>query len=71
MRKVQTMHGKIERNQKIYRVFAIYGEVADGDPMIYIGRTKMANLTTVLRYYRNESKIAKDLFQPDIFQALR
>ena len=29
MRKVQTMHGKIERNQKIYRVFAIYGEVAD------------------------------------------
>ncbi len=58
------MRERTERNQKIYRVFAIYGEVADGDPMIYIGRTKMANLATVLRYYRNESKIAKDLFQP-------
>lgn len=53
-----------ERNQKRYRVFAIYGEVEGGDPIIYIGQTKMADLKTVLRYYRNESKIAKDLFQP-------
>ena len=60
------MRVRTERKQKIYRVFAIYGEVADGDPIIYIGRTRMTNLTTVLRYYRNESKIAKDLFQPDM-----
>ncbi len=55
-----------ERNQKRYRVFAIYGEVDGGDPIIYIGQTKMADLKTVLRYYRNESEIAEDLFRPGI-----
>lgn len=53
-----------DRNKKRYRVFAIYGEVNGGDPIIYIGQTKMADLKTVLRYYRNGSEIAQDLFRP-------
>jgi len=55
-----------ERNQKRYRVFAIYGEVEGSDPMIRIGQTKMADLKTVLRYYRNESKTAQDLFKSGV-----
>ena len=55
-----------ERKRSRYRVFAIYAEQPDDDPLIYIGVSRMKDLRKLFRYYRNESAIARPLFEPGI-----
>ena len=60
-----------QKKRKLYRVFAIYAEVPDNDPIIFVGITKMENLKTLLRYHRNKDGITNEFFeegiQPEIF----
>ena len=60
-----------QKKQNRYRVFAIYAEIPDNAPIIFVGITRMENLKTLLRYHRNTDGVANEFFevgiQPEIF----
>lgn len=51
---------------KMYRVFAIYAEIPDNDPIVYVGQSRMKDRKQLLRYYRNESRRAEEFFEPGV-----
>ena len=60
-----------QKKRKLYRVFAIYAEVPDDDPIIFVGITKMEDLKDLLRYHRNKRGVTREFFEegihPEIF----
>ena len=53
----------MKRDNKVYRVFALYAEVPDGDPLVFVGRSKMKNTGQLLWYLSHECQKTTEFFE--------
>lgn len=56
----------MKKQSNMHRVFAIYAELTDEDSIIYVGLSRMGDIKRIMRYYRNESKLTAEFFEPGI-----
>ena len=56
----------MKKKESCYRIFALYAEPPDADPIVYVGQSRMKDLKKLFRYYRGGSKKTVEFFEPGI-----
>ena len=56
----------MSNEKRVYRVFVLYAEVPDNDPIVFVGRSKMKDARQLFRYLRNDCKKTTEFFEPGI-----
>ena len=56
----------VKMDKNVQRVFALYAEVPDDDPIVFVGQSRMKDLKKLFNYLRRENKKAAEFFETGI-----